>query len=34
MKEMEGAIGGGKARVEVEVEEAVAAATLAARRSK
>lgn len=34
MKEIEGAIGGGRAKVEVEVEGAVAAATLAARRSK
>ena len=34
MKEIEGGIGGGRARVEVEAEEAVAAATLAARRSK
>ena len=32
MKEMEGGIGGGRARVEV--EEVVASATMAARRSK
>ena len=30
MKEMEGCIGGGRAKVEVEEEEAVAAATLVA----
>ena len=30
MKEMEGDIGGGRARVEVEAEEAMVAATLAA----
>ena len=30
VKEMEGGMGGGRARVEVEAEEAVAAATLAA----